>query len=158
MKKVFSKKVQGFTLIELIIVIAILGILAVAVLSAINPLEQIRKANDSRRKSNAAELLNGAERYISSYAGEYPAEFAAIGSDSPGALVTAAMVNGLGAELKSEYATRISKTSGTDNVYVYTDNAGLLHACYQVESEEQQSKYSSGIVSSGGNYLTCLPE
>src|SRR3989344_261652 len=78
MKKMLGKKVQGFTLIELIIVIAILGILAVAVLSAINPLEQIRKANDARRKSNAAEFLNGLERYLATNAGAYPATFAVV--------------------------------------------------------------------------------
>ena len=33
---------KGFTLIELLIVISILGILAVAVLSAINPVEQLK--------------------------------------------------------------------------------------------------------------------
>ncbi|PIU02330.1 hypothetical protein COT66_00800, partial [Candidatus Shapirobacteria bacterium CG09_land_8_20_14_0_10_49_15] len=31
---------KGFTLVEMLIVIAIIGVLAVAVLSAINPIEQ----------------------------------------------------------------------------------------------------------------------
>ena len=58
---------KGFTLIEMLIVIAVIGILAIAVLSAINPVEQTRKARDARRRSNAAELLNAAERYYTTY-------------------------------------------------------------------------------------------
>lgn len=61
------KKVKGFTLIELLIVIAVLGILVVAILSAIDPLEQIRKARDAGRKSDAAELLSAYERYYTTF-------------------------------------------------------------------------------------------
>lgn len=61
------KQTKGFTLIELLIVIAVLGILIVAILSAIDPLEQIRKARDSGRKSDAAELLGAYERYFTTY-------------------------------------------------------------------------------------------
>jgi prepilin-type N-terminal cleavage/methylation domain-containing protein len=64
MKKNYTK---GFTLIELLIVIAVLGILIVAILSAIDPLEQIRKARDAGRKSDAAELLSAYERYFSTF-------------------------------------------------------------------------------------------
>lgn len=58
---------KGFTLIELLIVISILGILATAVLSAINPVEQMKKARDAGRKSDAAELLNAHERYFTTF-------------------------------------------------------------------------------------------
>ena len=58
---------RGFTLIELLIVIALIGILAVALLSAINPLEQLRKGRDSARKADASELLNAIERFNASY-------------------------------------------------------------------------------------------
>lgn len=58
---------KGFTLIELLIVISILGILATAVLSAINPVEQMKKARDAGRKSDVAELLNAHERYFTTF-------------------------------------------------------------------------------------------
>ena len=61
------KQNKGFTLIELLIVIAVLGILIVAILSAIDPLEQIRKARDAGRKSDSAELLSAYERYYSTF-------------------------------------------------------------------------------------------
>lgn len=53
----------GFTMIELLIVIAILGILAVAVLSAINPLEQINRGRDTGLRSDAEQLLNAIDRF-----------------------------------------------------------------------------------------------
>jgi len=155
MKKMLGKKVQGFTLIELIIVIAILGILAVAVLSAINPLEQIRKANDARRRSNAAELLNALERYTATYAGAYPTGFT-FDTAQPGALLTSSDVALLGNELKSEFGTRISKS--TDLLYVYSDTNSLAHVCYQIESEEQAAKYSSTLYSGADGDYICLPE
>lgn len=60
-----SVKQAGFTMIELLVVISIIGILAVAVLSAINPIEQINKGRDTRLRSDAGELLGANERYFS---------------------------------------------------------------------------------------------
>lgn len=65
--KKIMRQTKGFTLIELLIVIAVLGILIVAILSAVDPLEQIRKARDAGRKSDSAELLSAYERYYSTF-------------------------------------------------------------------------------------------
>ncbi len=53
----------GFTMIELLIVIAILGILATAVLSAINPVEQINRGRDTGTRSDAEQLISAIDRY-----------------------------------------------------------------------------------------------
>jgi prepilin-type N-terminal cleavage/methylation domain-containing protein len=63
MKQIMHK---GFTLVELLIVIALIAILSVAVLSTINPIEQTNKARDSKFKNDAAEVLNAVERYYAS--------------------------------------------------------------------------------------------
>lgn len=54
---------NGFTLVELLIVIALIAILSVAVLATINPIEQANKARDAAMKNDAAEVLGALERY-----------------------------------------------------------------------------------------------
>ncbi len=60
MKKYLSK---GFTLVELLIVIALLGVIATIVIAAINPIEQANRAHDSQFKSDSSQLLSAIERY-----------------------------------------------------------------------------------------------
>ncbi|OGM57296.1 hypothetical protein A3E46_02785 [Candidatus Woesebacteria bacterium RIFCSPHIGHO2_12_FULL_46_16] len=55
---------SGFTLVELLIVIALLGVLAAAVLAAINPLEQANRARDTRMRSDGSQLLASIDRYF----------------------------------------------------------------------------------------------
>ncbi len=59
-----SKLIKGFTMIELLIVIAVLGVLATAVLSAINPIEQINRGRDTGSRSDAEQLLSAFSRYF----------------------------------------------------------------------------------------------
>ncbi len=61
----------GFTMIELLIVISIIGILAVAVLSAISPVEQINRGRDTGSQSDAEQLLSAIDRFHA-YQGYYP--------------------------------------------------------------------------------------
>jgi len=65
------KSQMAFTMIELLIVIAILGILAVAVLAAINPVEQINRGRDTGSRSDAEQLLSAIDRFYA-YKGYYP--------------------------------------------------------------------------------------
>ncbi len=57
---------QGFTLVELLIVISLISILSVAVLSTLNPIEQTNKARDAKFQNDAAEALSALERYYAS--------------------------------------------------------------------------------------------
>ncbi len=70
MKKVKSEKLKiknsGFTLVELLIVIALIAVLAAALVATLNPVEQINKARDARYKNDAAELLAAIERSYAS--------------------------------------------------------------------------------------------
>lgn len=58
--------VRGFTLVELLIVIGLLGAIALIVIAAINPIEQANKARDARFRADASQLLSAIERYYAS--------------------------------------------------------------------------------------------
>src|SRR5215469_5563399 len=70
----FFKKylvLSGFTLIELLVVIGILGILAVVLLAMINPIAQLQKSNDARRKGDLESVQHALEMYYQDK-GTYP--------------------------------------------------------------------------------------
>src|SRR5260221_6288756 len=56
---------QGFTLIELVIVIGVLGVLAASLLVAIDPLEQLARARDAGKKSSVKQLGEAMQAYYS---------------------------------------------------------------------------------------------
>ena len=54
----------GFTLVELLIVIALLGVIATIVIAAINPIEQANRAHDAQFRADGGQLLSAIERYF----------------------------------------------------------------------------------------------
>lgn len=136
-----TAKIRGFTLIELLIVIAVISILTTAFLSALDPIEQIKKGRDATRKSDSAEFLGAIERYFATFYG-YPWD----ADDCTGATCVtpnqAAMDTLVGAtnpmgelldknELKPEFQNR----TYLEDLYVTEDANSLVHVCYRPESK-----------------------
>lgn len=55
---------RGFTLIEILVVIGMIGILAGAVLVAVNPLKQFAQARNAKRVSDVSAILNAISNRI----------------------------------------------------------------------------------------------
>lgn len=64
---------EGFTLIEILVVIGILAVLLAIVLIAINPQQQFQQANDTQRRSDVNAILNAVSAYGAANKGALPA-------------------------------------------------------------------------------------
>ncbi len=65
---------KGFTMIELLIVIAIIGALAVAVFVGLNPIQRLAQTRDSGRLQNTVQLGRALDAYAVGNNGSYVAE------------------------------------------------------------------------------------
>lgn len=159
MRKFLSalKQTAGFTMIELLIVISILGILAVAVLAAINPIEQINRGRDTGSRSDIEQLISAMDRYYA-FNGYHSWQTGATDSDDAGItwvafedtslvdddacpvaekLGTAVTVGCNGAdELKSSFLERVSDTS-YNTIFIFNDGSqgGSTYACFAPRSK-----------------------
>jgi general secretion pathway protein G len=64
-------KDKGFTLVELLIVIGVIGVLAGSLLIIINPTKQLDKSNDSKRRAELKQIQTALELYRADV-GSYP--------------------------------------------------------------------------------------
>jgi prepilin-type N-terminal cleavage/methylation domain-containing protein len=101
----------GFTLIELLIVIALLGTLAVALLAALDPLEQIKKGNDTGVRNTVSEIQGAFLRYYAIKGGKMPwGDTGTMGWGTIGTLTTGSLYQYMqslvdAGELKSDFGT-----------------------------------------------------
>lgn len=67
-----SKRKEGFTLVELIIVIAIIAILAAAIFVAVDPARRLHEARNARRSTDIATILDAIKTYQADSKGDLP--------------------------------------------------------------------------------------
>jgi len=78
MNKNFNLK--GFTLIELIIVIAVIALLAAATFVAVDPAKRIGQARDAQRWADVTAIADAITQYTADNSGTYPTTTAAAGT------------------------------------------------------------------------------
>lgn len=166
----------GFTMIELLIVITILGILATAVLSAINPIEQINRGRDTGSQSDAEQLISAIDRYYA-FNGTYPWQ----GTGDGAAQKEDLLASGTGLakvdlalketsytgstvleellakdELKSSFITRIDQA--TNPLYIYNSGDGGSSSTYVCFLPQSKAFKEQASVRCGDATGTGLPD
>ncbi len=156
----------GFTMIELLIVISILGILAVAVLSAINPVEQINRGRDTGTQSDAEQLISAIDRHhaFQSYypwqedandtanatmlntglieiTASTPADTATTPCPILDKLSTGGVCTGTN-ELKATFKTRIVSGGSNRTLYIYNmgTTGASTYVCFEPQSQAFEAK------------------
>lgn len=140
---------KGFTLIELLVVLGILGILAAALLAAINPVEQLNKAQDTSLKNTATQFQDGIVQYYSTHndfpwdtagANCYPAGGGTLAQVPLSSLTTCITDLVADGDLKASFkdATNLGKVYAT-NPNPQTGNASDTISCFTPQSATEQS-------------------
>jgi prepilin-type N-terminal cleavage/methylation domain-containing protein len=132
---------KGFTLIEVLLVIAILAILAAVVIVAINPAKQFGEAQNAQRRSDVRAILDAVHQYSIDNYGSLPSEEIPAGSSciDDGAEICLPNISCDGVSLDAlvsdaVYLTNIptDPSSATDvgsGYYIFQNGSGRIGVC-----------------------------
>lgn len=161
--RVFHK---GFTLVELLIVIALLGALAIGLIGALDPFEQLKKGTDTGTRNTVTEVHQAIIRYYSlkgymPWCADQNCTTFDPASISTGDTLVNIQTNVLSkiiltGELKSNFTTLQSSQLG--KIYV-TGTTGDAIVCYKPESKafqaDKNTKYTAFTGTADGTPATC---
>ncbi|MBI2028738.1 MAG: type II secretion system protein GspG [Candidatus Levybacteria bacterium] len=139
---------RGFTLIELLIVIGIVGALVSAVMIVLNPLTQIQKANDARRKSDLEQIQRALEVFYNDI-GRYPSATNSKITDLSGSEVD-------WGDPWTPYMSKLPEDpSSPTNTYVYDSSSGEQSYRLYASLERADDPQSCGGVCPNAGTLNC---
>lgn len=136
----------GFTLIELIVVIAIMAVLTLGLLISVDPLENLARSRDTNRRRAAIEYLGSLQRYFSSHStfpwGGGATAFSLSEPDVLGTLINSGdLTYKISSQLASPAFTSITVTTQSITA------GAKIWVCFDPESKgisrETQNKYST---------------
>ncbi len=127
---------KGFTLVELLIVIALLGALIAGILISLDPLEQTRRGQDTALRNTASEFFNALNRYYATK-GTFPwgnnTTFSGQTLNSRMSDINTLIDSG---ELKTNFMQRAG--SHVNKIYITSNTPTDLSVCFQPISKSMQ--------------------
>jgi prepilin-type N-terminal cleavage/methylation domain-containing protein len=168
MRKSYSQK--GFTLVELLIVIVIIGILAGVLIAVVNPIEQQNKARDATVKAAMNKIALSIKGNVSAY-GRVPDGAGVIAGLSNVSVATGAggandcttddvycLFDINGADLASNCGATLysghNDTGGNDCSYMYYATNGITGIDFRLVAKSWGSSYLFVYESLGGRETT----
>lgn len=165
-----SKKSKGFTLVELLIAIAVVGILATVLIVAVNPAKQLQKSRDTGRKAALKTLQTALEQYYQDN-GNYPvsATNPCVSSYTTGCWMTtnstpsnnllgpyaASYIKAMPSD-PSQNGSNCANGGGSHRILAYSSPAGgasyIISARLENLSDPQVTSLPSGSTCIGHNY------
>jgi prepilin-type N-terminal cleavage/methylation domain-containing protein len=148
---------KAFTLIELLIVIALLGALAVALLAALDPLEQIKKGTDTGVRNTVAEISSSFTRYASVKSGDMPytgfIDWGTIGTTAGNAAYDAIAAVVTTGELKTDFLSLAHDQ--LNKIYVIADQT-RSYVCFEPSAKAFKSDNNTKFIppALGGSVAT----
>ncbi len=134
----------GFTLVEILIVVAVIGVLAAGFITILNPANQLKGSRDSRRKADLKQIQTGLELFRADN-GSYPAN----GSISCGGNLTSGSIT---------YISNIPCDPSPPRSYVYTSSGSTytLVACLE-RSNDPDASGGAACSGTGRSYAVRNP-
>lgn len=140
---------HGFTLVELLVTIAVSSIIITVGITALNPGKQISRGNDAKRKADLLSIQTALERYYADN-GDYPP----IGSTTWCTQLSSTEFTDVKNSLETEYMNKVPqdpKFAGTDKDYFYWHYGSGRYRLYAVlENTDDPDVVEGALVSDGG--------
>lgn len=151
----------GFTLVEIIIVVAIIGILAGGLIAIIDPAGQLKGSRDSKRKADLKQIQAALELYRADQ-GVYP-DPSETGTDAANNSTNTSLVDDP-LNIQATYLPTVPKDPKSGAHYYYCANSSCgassgykLYACLEKTNDPDRATtgtFPSGFCAAGSSFIS----